>query len=94
MPSSPMHGPPPALDKAAADDEACLDVDVTTAGAVAADVQLVTEATTYLEQAAGAGDEGAARVCAAVISGALAQLGVKLPVIEEPLPAGPLTSSL
>lgn len=64
-----------------------MDDDFNTAGAVAAYFQLVTEANKYLEQAAGAVDEGAARVCAAVISGALAQLGVKLPVIEEPLPA-------
>ena len=54
---------------------------------MAAYFQLVTEANKYLEQAAGAVDEDAARVCAAVIAGALAQLGVELPVIEEPLPA-------
>ena len=64
-----------------------MDDDFNTAGAVAAYFQLVTEANKYLEQAAGAVDEDAARVCAAVISGALAQLGVELPVIEEPLPA-------
>lgn len=77
-----------AMEKAAADYEACMDDDFNTAGAIAAYFQLVTEANKYLEQAAGAVDEGAARACAAVISGALAQLGVELPVIEEPLPVG------
>ena len=77
-----------AMSKAAADYEACMDDDFNTAGAVAAYFQLVTEANKYLEQAAGAVDEDASRVCAAVISGALAQLGVELPVIEEPLPVG------
>lgn len=75
------------MSRAAADYEACMDDDFNTAGAVAAYFQLVTEANKYLEQAAGAVDEDAARVCAAVIAGALSQLGVKLPVIEEPLPA-------
>lgn len=77
-----------AMEKAAADYEACMDDDFNTAGAIAAYFQLVTEANKYLEQAAGAVDEGAARACAAVIAGALAQLGVELPVIEEPLPVG------
>ena len=77
-----------AMEKAAADYEACMDDDFNTAGAVAAYFQLVTEANKYLEQAAGAVDRGAARACAAVIAGALAQLGVELPVIEEPLPVG------
>ncbi len=76
-----------AMSRAASDYEACMDDDFNTAGAVAAYFQLVTEANKYLEQAAGAVDEDAARVCAAVIAGALAQLGVELPVIEEPLPA-------
>ena len=57
-----------------------------TAGAVAAYFQLVTEANKYLEQAAGAVNLDVARECAATISGALSQLGVELPVIEEPLP--------
>ena len=65
-----------------------MDDDFNTAGAIAAYFQLVTEANTYLDQAAGAVDPEAARVCGAVIAGALAQLGVELPVIEEPLPAG------
>lgn len=65
-----------------------MDDDFNTAGAIAAYFQLVTEANKYLEQAAGAVDEGAARACAAVIAGALAQLGVELPVIEESLPVG------
>ena len=77
-----------AMSKAAADYEACMDDDFNTAGAVAAYFQLVTEANKYLEQAAGAVDEDAARVCAAVITGAFVQLGVELPVIEEPLPVG------
>ena len=76
------------MEKAAADYEACMDDDFNTAGAVAAYFQLVTEANKYLEQAVGAVDEDAARVCAAVITGALVQLGVELPVIEEPLPVG------
>ena len=64
-----------------------MDDDFNTAGAVAAYFQLVTEANKYLEQAAGAVDEDAARACAAVIAGSFAQLGVELPVIEESLPA-------
>ncbi len=51
-----------AMEKAAADYEACMDDDFNTAGAVAAYFQLVTEANKYLEQAAGAVDEGAGRL--------------------------------
>ena len=76
------------MERAAAEYEACMDDDFNTAGAVAAYFQLVTEANTYLDQAAGAVDPEAARVCGAVIAGALVQLGVELPVVEEPLPAG------
>ena len=75
-----------AMEKAAADYTACMDDDFNTAGAVAAYFQLVTEANKYLEQAAGAADPDVVRECAAAISGALSQLGVELPVIEEPLP--------
>ena len=77
-----------AMERAAAEYTACMDDDFNTAGAVAASFQLVTEANTYLDQAAGAVDPEAVRVCGAVIAGALAQLGVELPVIEEPLPVG------
>ncbi len=77
-----------AMERAAAEYTACMDDDFNTAGAVAAYFQLVTEANTYLDQAAGAVDPEAVRVCGAVIAGALAQLGVELPVIEEPLPVG------
>ena len=77
-----------AMDRAAADYEACMDDDFNTAGAVAAYFELVTEANKYLEQAAGAVDGQAARTCAAAIAGALTQLGVELPVVEEPLPQG------
>ena len=77
-----------AMERAAAEYEACMDDDFNTAGAIAAYFQLVTEANTYLDQAAGAVDPEAARMCGAVIAGALVQLGVELPVIEEPLPAG------
>ncbi len=49
-------------------------VDIHGGGSDLAYFQLVTEANKYLEQAAGAVDEGAARACAAVIAGALAQL--------------------
>lgn len=76
------------MERAAAEYEACMDDDFNTAGAVAAYFQLVTEANTYLDRAAGAVDPEAARVCGAVIAGALTQLGVELPVIEEPLPVG------
>ena len=76
------------MERAAAEYEACMDDDFNTAGAVAAYFQLVTEANTYLDRAAGAVDPEAARVCGAVIAGALVQLGVELPVVEEPLPAG------
>ena len=77
-----------AVDKAADEFKACMDDDFNTAGAVAAYFELVTQANKYLEQAAGAVDETVARVCAGAISGALAMLGVELPVIEEPLPVG------
>ncbi len=77
-----------AMERAAAEYEACMNDDFNTAGAVAAYFQLVTEANTYLDQAAGAVDPEVARVCAAVIAGALAQLGVELPQQEEPLPVG------
>ena len=77
-----------AMERAAAEYEACMNDDFNTAGAVAAYFQLVTEANTYLDQAAGAVDPEAARVCGAVIAGALAQLGVELPQQEEPLPVG------
>ena len=77
-----------AMERAAAEYEVCMNDDFNTAGAVAAYFQLVTEANTYLDRAAGAVDEDAARVCAAVIAGALVQLGVELPVVEEPLPVG------
>ena len=77
-----------AMDRAAADYEACMDDDFNTAGAVAAYFELVTEANKYLEQATGAVDGQAARTCAAAIAGALTQLGVELPVVEEPLPQG------
>ncbi len=77
-----------AMERAAAEYETCMNDDFNTAGAVAAYFQLVTEANTYLDQAAGAVDPEAARVCGAVIAGAFAQLGVELPVIEEPLPIG------
>lgn len=77
-----------AMERAAAEYEACMNDDFNTAGAVAAYFQLVTEANTYLDQAAGAVDPEVARVCAAVIAGALAQLGVELPQQEETLPVG------
>ena len=77
-----------AMERAAAEYETCMNDDFNTAGAVAAYFQLVTEANTYLDQAAGAVDPEAARTCGAVIAGAFAQLGVELPVIEEPLPIG------
>ena len=77
-----------AMERAAAEYEACMNDDFNTAGAVAAYFQLVTEANTYLDQVAGAVDPEVARVCGAVIAGAFAQLGVELPVIEEPLPVG------
>ena len=77
-----------AMERAAAEYEACMNDDFNTAGAVAAYFQLVTEANTYLDRAAGAVDPEVARTCGAVIAGALAQLGVELPVIEEPLPVG------
>lgn len=77
-----------AMERAAAEYEACMNDDFNTAGAVAAYFQLVTEANTYLDQAAGAVDPEVARVCGAVIAGALAQLGVELPQQEEPLPVG------
>lgn len=77
-----------AMERAAADYEACMDDDFNTAGAVAAYFELVTEANKYLEQAADAVDEDAARACAAAIAGSLAQLGVELPAVEEPLPQG------
>ena len=77
-----------AMERAAAEYEACMNDDFNTAGAVAAYFQLVTEANTYLDQAAGAVDTEVARVCGAVIAGALAQLGVELPQQEEPLPVG------
>lgn len=77
-----------AMERAAAEYEACMNDDFNTAGAVAAYFQLVTEANTYLDQAAGAVDPEVARVCGAVIAGALVQLGVELPVVEEPLPVG------
>ena len=77
-----------AVGKAADEFKACMDDDFNTAGAVAAYFELVTQANKYLEQAAGAVDETVARVCAGAISGALAMLGVELPVIEEPLPVG------
>lgn len=77
-----------AMERAAAEYEACMNDDFNTAGAVAAYFQLVTEANTYLDQAAGAVDPEVARVCGAVIAGALAQLGVELPQQEETLPVG------
>lgn len=77
-----------AMERAGREFEACMDDDFNTAGAVAAYFELVTQANKYLEQAAGAVDETVARVCAGAISGALAMLGVELPVIEEPLPVG------
>lgn len=77
-----------AMERAAAEYEACMNDDFNTAGAIAAYFQLVTEANTYLDQAAGAVDPEAARVCGAVIAGALVQLGVELPEPEEELPVG------
>ena len=77
-----------AMERAAAEYETCMNDDFNTAGAVAAYFQLVTEANTYLDQVAGAVDPEVASVCGAVIAGAFAQLGVELPVIEEPLPIG------
>ncbi len=77
-----------AMERAAAEYEACMNDDFNTAGAVAAYFQLVTEANTYLDQAAGAVDPEAARVCGAVIAGAFVQLGVELPEPEEELPVG------
>ncbi len=77
-----------AMERAAAEYEACMNDDFNTAGAIAAYFQLVTEANTYLDQAAGAVDPEVARVCGAVIAGALVQLGVELPEPEEELPVG------
>ena len=69
---------------------ACMDDDFNTAGALAAVFDEVTRANQYLEdtQARGAVDEDAAREAAAVIAGALATLGIKLPEPKEELPLG------
>lgn len=60
--------------------EAQMNDDFNTAGALAAYFGLITEANTYLEQAAGAIDAPAARECAASILGAFAVLGIEVPV--------------
>ena len=72
-----------AVDAASAEFEAQMDDDFNTAGALAACFGLVTEANTYLEQAAGAIDADAARACAAAVAGSFAVLGIDLPVRES-----------
>ncbi|MEE0844645.1 MAG: cysteine--tRNA ligase [Eggerthellaceae bacterium] len=63
-----------------------MDDDFNTAGAVAACFQLVTEANTYLDEAAGASDPGACVACATGIVEAFETLGVKLPIKQADLP--------
>lgn len=72
-----------AVDAASAEFEAQMDDDFNTAGALAACFGLVTEANTYLEQAAGAIDADAARACAAAVAESFAVLGIELPVRES-----------
>lgn len=71
-----------STEAASAEFEAQMNDDFNTAGALAAYFNLVTEANTYLEQAAGAVDEEAAVVCAASIMGAFAILGIEVPIRE------------
>ena len=75
-----------AAERASAEFEASMDDDFNTAGAVAAYFQLVTEANTYIDEAAGAVDAEATTVCAAGILSAFTVLGVKLPVKQAELP--------
>lgn len=72
-----------AVDAASAEFEAQMDDDFNTAGALAACFGLVTEANTYLEQAAGAIDADAACACAAAVAESFAVLGIELPVRES-----------
>ena len=71
---------------AAKEFESQMDDDFNTAGAIAAYFTLVTEANTYLEQAAGAVDSEAALACAAGIMGAFSVLGIEVPVKQPELP--------
>lgn len=75
-----------AAERASAEFEASMNDDFNTAGAVAAYFQLVTEANTYLDDAAGAVDPEACLACAAGILSAFSILGVELPVKQAELP--------
>ena len=77
-----------AAERASAEFEEAMNDDFNTAGAVAAYFQLVTEANTYLDEAAGASDPEACFACSAGIAGAFAILGVKLRGPKEELPVG------
>lgn len=71
-----------AVAAAEAEFKAQMDDDFNTAGALAAYFGLITEANTYLEQAAGAIDAAAAEACADSIMGHFDMLGIVLPVRE------------
>ncbi len=75
-----------AVERASAEFEASMNDDFNTASAVAAYFQLVTEANTYLDTAAGAVDPEACIACAAGIVGAFSTLGVELPIKQAELP--------
>lgn len=75
-----------ATDAAIVEFESQMNDDFNTAGAIAAYFSLVTEANTYLEQAAGAADVEAATACAMSILGAFSVLGIDLPVKRADLP--------
>lgn len=75
-----------ATEAASAEFEAQMNDDFNTAGAIAAYFSLVTEANTYVEQAAGAADVEACMACAASILGAFGILGIELPVKQAELP--------
>lgn len=77
-----------AMERAAAEYEACMSDDFNTAGALAAYFQLVTEANTYLDQVGSAVDKDIVVGAAASIAGAFTVLGVELPEPEEELPVG------
>lgn len=77
-----------ATARAKADFESSMNDDFNTAGAVAACFQLLTEANTYLDEAAGAPDPEACLACASAIADACSVLGIELPEAKEELPVG------